>query len=87
MSDTWIRGFVEHPDSRFSYGKHRLSVLRGRTRNPDHLVALKFGFHDYKYISDVKEAYVDGEISELEMEAILEGAFERFEKPLVEVEV
>lgn len=45
--------------------------------DPDTLVALRFGYHDYEFIDDVKQAYVEGELGDLEFEAILEGAFER----------
>lgn len=45
--------------------------------DPDQLVALKFGYHDYKSYDSLKQAYVDGEINELEFEAIVEGWLER----------
>jgi hypothetical protein len=45
--------------------------------DPDILVALYRGFHDYDDIGEAEAAVDDGEISELELEAIEEGFIER----------
>lgn len=41
--------------------------------DPDRLVALSYGFHDYGTIDAAKQAYVEGELSRLEFEAVVDG--------------
>lgn len=41
--------------------------------DPDLLVALRYGFHDYDTVEDAKQAYVEGELSHLEFRWVLDG--------------
>jgi len=47
--------------------------------DPDHLVALYHGYHDYASLREAERAVRDGEMSELELEAMEEGLIERGE--------
>lgn len=43
--------------------------------DPDYLVALSEGCHDYETEDDVKDAFIRDELSVLEMEAVCEDLF------------
>lgn len=47
--------------------------------DPDHLVALYRGYHDYDTLCEAEQAVRDGEMSELELEALEEGVINRQE--------
>lgn len=45
--------------------------------DPDHLVALSLGYHDYRSLEHAERACDNGEISELELESIEDGLIEK----------
>lgn len=51
------------------------TVMKGYIEHPDPdvLVALSLGLHEYDTIDEAERAYQDGEISSLELEAVEEG--------------
>jgi len=57
------------------------TVKRGWIEHPDPdvLVALYVGCHDYGSLREAEQAVRDGEMSELELEALEEGLIERGE--------
>lgn len=57
------------------------TVKRGALQHPDPdvLVSLYHGYHDYASLRDAEQAVKDGEMSELELEAMEEGMIERGE--------
>jgi len=59
----------------------RKTVKRGALQHPDPdvLVALYHGHHDYRSLREAERAVRDGEMSELELEAMEEGLIERGE--------
>ena len=57
------------------------TVKRGWIQHPDpdHLVALYHGYHDYASLREAEQAVREGKMSELELEAMEEGLIDRGE--------
>ena len=41
--------------------------------DPDNLVAMSLGYHDYDTIEEAKEAYAEGDLNHIEFEAVVDG--------------